>query len=189
VLSEVPFLISSFRTSAFPPRERVRQLTISPHSNFSVEPYFEAVGILFCSDLHFCSPPWLLALDVRTSASGDFYFRAEHESLPFRASGMLTARMRNWRCEDFHSTRSSALLAAPPKSGCRPWHFVMQPSCRVHRLKCLSTYTRSSLSLLHTSINFVLHLPEAQRLPNTTSINPPCAESPFAFPRCYLFQE
>ena len=63
-------------------------------------------------------PPGLFATQVsptaapkRPQGSRDFYTRANHESLPVRAPGMLAVRIRQLTAEDFH------LLDLQP---CRP---------------------------------------------------------------------
>jgi len=124
-----------------------------PHSNFGTGGVFGAVSILFCSDLFVCSPPWLLALYVFAQASSDFYFRAEHGSLPNRASDMLTARMRNWRCEDFHFTRSMALLAAPfPAPSLEPHRALLRQWAQDKYIHGCSWFRKACDKSLHLEI-------------------------------------
>jgi len=58
--SKVHLLVSSLGSSAFPEFETGRLLSFIPHSDFSADSHFGAAGILLCSDLQVCSPPWSL---------------------------------------------------------------------------------------------------------------------------------
>jgi hypothetical protein len=58
--SKVHLLVSSLGSSAFPEFETGRLLSFIPHSDFSADSHFGAAGILLCSDLQVCSPPWPL---------------------------------------------------------------------------------------------------------------------------------
>jgi hypothetical protein len=80
----------------------------------------------------------------------------------------------------FNKPPFSSRTVGFPESGWRPWHFTIQSSCRVHRVKCLFTCPHSSLSLLHASIypSLLSHLKLCVFMV-PRDINPPCAESSF----------
>jgi len=65
-------------------------------------------------------PPSLLAVQtvptinpLNNLSRHDFYFQAEHGSLPYHASDILTTRTVKLVVEDFHLIRFAALMAAP----------------------------------------------------------------------------
>ena len=73
-----------------------------------------------CSHSLMFRPAGLLAtlaaptmIDLSLSGSCGFYFRAEHASLPSRASDILTVRTGQLTVRDFHPIRFAALSAAP----------------------------------------------------------------------------
>ena len=104
--------VSSPASSAFPNSRRwVGFPRIAPQRDF-LRRVFRDRRYCLRSGLLVCSPPRSpLPLRPKAQGSRDFSTRANHASLPLRASGMLAVRIRQLTAEDFH------LLHLQP---CRP---------------------------------------------------------------------
>ncbi len=107
--------VSSHKTSAFPTLATGRRSAFSPCKRLLTRTRFRG-----CSHSLMFRPAGLLAtlaaptmIDLSLSGSCGFYFRAEHASLPSRASDMLTVRTGQLTVRDFHPIRFAALSAAP----------------------------------------------------------------------------
>ncbi len=93
-------------------------------------------------------PAGLLAAQVvptapllSTKGGRGFYIRAEHDSLPHRASDMLAVRIGQLTAGDFHPMRLAALLAAPLRFAVR-----VTPFRRKTRLRLVASLYRAGLS-------------------------------------------
>src|SRR5260370_34931560 len=76
-----------------------------------------------------------------TKGGRGFYIRAEHDSLPHRASDMLAVRIGQLTAGDFHPMRLAALLAAPLRFAVR-----VTPPPRKTRYRLVANLCRAGLS-------------------------------------------
>ena len=111
----VPVPVTSPTSSAFP-KSRVGRL--SPNCSAK---RLHAAGVSRSSLFLTFRPPGLLATQVSPTTapkgpqgSRDFYTRANHASLPLRASGMLAVRIRQLTAEGLSPSKTSSLVGRYP---------------------------------------------------------------------------